>query len=160
MKLKQVRASSIIPLHILNWWDGPLSGICVYRGKPFFFSNKGDAGQDIYDVRRYKLHSMTDEQMKIEEEHNRDWKKWVGTHTDFNPDWTRKDGEVLSSETHHLFYDKWGKDCKNSQRTPLDSVPATKFFILGNLKAEKRKYREYQRFDKAWTKKEKRKLIS
>jgi hypothetical protein len=167
MKLRQIQASSITPLWCLDYWNGPLSGICIYKDRPCYFTNKCndfllmEKDLEIYDIRQYILYYITEEEFKLEELCNHDWKEWVGTHADFNPDWTRKEGEVKSSETHDLFYTKWGKGSKLSQDRSLiyeePGIPIG-FFTLGNLRKGKKHFRKYQLFDKAYKKQENRKL--
>jgi hypothetical protein len=100
-------------------WDGPLSGYGCYQGQTVRIALREDRmpllgrydadGDLIWTPRTYDVFALSAEQLAAAEQRHDDFKRWVGTHCDFDQSGTRRVGAVAPSATHHLFYDKYGQ---------------------------------------------------
>jgi len=69
----------IFPLYHLNYYDGPLSGVCVYQGKECFF-DKIDDQRQRYD---YKIFETSEKEIKYINMWHRIFQLNVGLHSDY-----------------------------------------------------------------------------
>lgn len=67
-----------------NYWDGPLSGMCTWEGKPYLFNiYYADEEEDYLDFRRYGLYEMTpEEEAELFHQHH-EFEKDVGYHCNY-----------------------------------------------------------------------------
>jgi hypothetical protein len=89
-----------------DYWDGPLSGLLVFRGERCWFQNVAE-NEDFTDpaawYRRFVVLRLTSEQLEDELYWHDLFRKHVGTHTDYGAE----RGEVLPREQHRHFYDAY-----------------------------------------------------
>lgn len=108
--LPLLRENEYMFLWIDGFWDGPMSGMLLYKGREHWFEmfreNDDDISLDKW-YRRYAIVVLTPEQLSKEHEVHRDFQRYVGTHWEVgNP------GNVRPTEEHHLFYDKHLEYCR------------------------------------------------
>jgi hypothetical protein len=103
--LPRIDRSEVRLLWHSGYWDGPTSGLCLYRGRRCWFEMcaEGDEGDDFY--RRFLLLELTKEQLDEEEHWHELFCRKVGTHCDHDD----ARGEVLPRESWHEFYDEHRK---------------------------------------------------
>jgi hypothetical protein len=98
-----------------DFWDGPRSGMLVYRGEECWFEvvaeNEGDL---IGWYRRFAVLRLSHEQHAEEVRWHELFRRCVGRHTDFNASGRETLGTMEPKERHAEFYDAY------SQRTPPD----------------------------------------
>lgn len=103
-------------LHMLwhsDYWDGPRSGLLLYRGQKLWFEVFDELdGGPIY--RRFLIVELSPEQLREEENWHELFRQKVGTHTDYDATQNRQLGALRPREMWHEFYDAYHK------RTPLD----------------------------------------
>lgn len=94
------------------YWDGPISGACVFDDERLWFScydeNHGDEKKWY---RKFVLLRLSDEQWKeIDLRHAR-FQDYVGTHTDYDENGKRLFGDLKPrvEPNHAKFYD-WAKE--------------------------------------------------
>jgi hypothetical protein len=118
MKLKQARSNAYRHLpeltsvdYQLLWhsgfWDGPTSGMLLYRGAKFWFEMLEQNPEPALGVwyRRFAVLQLSAQDMLKEEEVHEAFCRYVGTHCDY-PD--RESKSVIHPESeHHFFYDKY-----------------------------------------------------
>jgi hypothetical protein len=117
-------------LYHLNYWDGPLSGVCLWNGKKQYFNamhedmnsymeewpeweryckeNDIDIYEDddgdekyYYTHRVFLVYETPGEIMDIIQENHDLFRKHVGTHTDYNEDGHRGQGARISLRADH-----------------------------------------------------------
>src|SRR5215207_5227193 len=70
-----------------DFWDGPTSGMLLYRGKKHWFQVCDESDdpdlQDYY--RRFLIIELSDRQLEEEEYWHSLFREKVGTHTDYEP---------------------------------------------------------------------------
>lgn len=83
----------------LDYWDGPLSGICCYNGdehhfdmvKEFVYNEEDEDGElDTCFCRVYAVIKLTNIQRAIEIYNHKVFQKYVGHHTDYDESGHRK----------------------------------------------------------------------
>lgn len=120
IELRRVSGKAVKPLWEINRWDGPLSGVCLYQDKPYYFNAVNEIGK-----RKFLLHPLSDEIFHALEEVREDFKNLVGEHCEYNPDWTRRDASVR--ENWRSFYEKHPEGSKSLNPT---SEPAQLYFYI------------------------------
>lgn len=103
-----------------NYWDGPLSGMCLYQGQKYWFeiidefwSPKPDEVEenfsDDYDptrTRTFKLIELSPEQLKDETVWHRYFQIMVGRHCDYDKNGKRVPKRLrYTEESFKKFYD-------------------------------------------------------
>jgi len=120
-EMKQLRLESngeTRVLYHMNFWDGPISGVCLYNGKKCYFDTINEVHEERlmdeeewidycvemvkhgYDInpddrneynwyRIYAIFETPDEVMEILDENHNLFKKHVGTHCNYNWDGLR-----------------------------------------------------------------------
>ena|SRR5215471_6150250 len=80
----------------VNFWDGPLCGICLHEGRKYWF--KLDKELDDRDrSRSFNVYYLTDEQINLEDSSHELWCKYVGTHCDYDENGKRDHGTLKST---------------------------------------------------------------
>jgi len=132
-----------------GYWDGPLSGVCLYQGERLWFNSVHDyhskTEEDKYlDMRIYALHRLTVEEWKQEDYWHDLFKKHVGTHTSYK-EGKRTYGKVHSSKTHGLFYEpsKKAREGGTRKAKDLNDKNLIGYFDRSEMKFRKTKYRNY-----------------
>jgi hypothetical protein len=103
-----------------DYWDGPLSGICVHQDKRYWFhvvdeidvavnvKTEQTLHRDDYETCRiflYSLVELTEEELKKEEYWHDLFEQHVGTHTNYDEN-NRRIGKVKPQENWNIFYEK------------------------------------------------------
>lgn len=101
-----------------GYYDGVLSGVCEKWQKRYWFEliteeylkTKYDCEghEDHTSIRVFAVVDLTSEQWKIEDEQHADFRKYVGTHTDYN-DGKRDHSQICDQKHWKKYYDKWNK---------------------------------------------------
>jgi hypothetical protein len=104
------------------FWDGPLSGLCLYQGRKCWFERCAEGDEEGADgfYRRFLLLELSPEQLADEERWHELFRQKVGTHTDHD----EARGAVRPRETWREFYDEYAR------RGPVDysANPAVGWF--------------------------------
>ena len=94
---------TIRPLWHLYYWDGPISGVCLFNRQMCYF-------HEAYELkdghRRYFVYYLSKEECLIQFEKHKCFQENVGKHTDYNALGKRILG-CLPRETHHFYYDRY-----------------------------------------------------
>jgi hypothetical protein len=122
--MKRIPIAKIRYLYETNRWDGPLSGFCEVGGKRYYFLLFGEVflqrplwwpfGPGRTRVRTFRLYDPPAEVWARLDECHEDFRKWVGTHCDYDEQGQRI-GEVAPQRLHDKFYRKW-KDNKDDMK--------------------------------------------
>ena len=89
-----------------GYWDGPTSGMCMFNDKKCWFETEELGGwldEDTCEPRLYKILEISDEQIRdLEERHHR-FRKYVGSHTDYDENGKRT-GKPTSGRRWEKYY--------------------------------------------------------
>lgn len=101
-----------------DFWDGPISGMLLYRTDMCWYAmiveNENDNGSWY---RRFAVIRLTAEQLADEQYWHDLFRQHVGTHTDYGDDERRTLGAVLPKTGWHNFYDKYDERPKRDYST-------------------------------------------
>lgn len=86
-----------------GFYDGPLSGMCLYNDEKHWF-RLHEENEDTGD-RTFEIIKPTPEQLKIEEDRHALFQAHVGIHTDYDENGKRPIGAIHPQSEHHKFYD-------------------------------------------------------
>jgi hypothetical protein len=95
----------------VDYWDGPLSGVCILRGTRHWFQMLDE--DEVLTQRRFVVLRLSAAQLADEEEIHARFERYVGTHTTYD-DAGRRAGSARDRSDWSRFYD-WYK-----QRAPRD----------------------------------------
>jgi hypothetical protein len=112
MKIEEIKI-----IFATNWWDGPLSGLCLYNGEKHWFQ----ATEEWYEEdkpywRRFAVVKLTPEQIVDEEKWHELFKEKVGESLPYVDGVLVRNTEPLKpKEKWHEFYDvyKHNEYCEN-----------------------------------------------
>jgi len=116
LSLPRVEPMEAYMLYHKNYWDFPLSGVCSFGGKRYFFriaievsERMIDSFMDSYESVSeiiYVLEDLSEEDWEIEDEVHAKFTKYVGCHTEYDSDGKRAIGKVNEeAKEHKKFYD-------------------------------------------------------
>jgi hypothetical protein len=93
-----------------DFWDVPLDGVCLFRGRRHWFSlwAEGEAEDDGGFYRRYLVLELRKDQLDEEEYWQALFRRKVGTHADY----AEQPGLVLPPDAWHEFYEAYRKRAK------------------------------------------------
>jgi hypothetical protein len=123
LRLPKIDKSEVKLLWHSDYWDGPTSGMLLYRGKKRWFQvcdESDDPGlRDYY--RRFLIVELSDRQLEEEEYWQGLFREKVGTHTDHELQGESQKGRVNPKEMWDGFYEPYQKRVKLdlSQNTVL-----------------------------------------
>ncbi len=107
-------------IYVIGHYDIHLTGFLQYNGEKLYFKCIGgscpeldDNDEIIEEPLIYALYKLPDNIMKIFEEKNEDFCKYVGTHWQFK-DGNRSHNGTVKPSGHEKFYDKY-KDVKDPE---------------------------------------------
>jgi len=129
--MRNLRERSIKPLWVDDYYDGPLSGFCEYRGKRYYY-----VAQD--EDWTYFLHPLMEETWKSHLSRHEDFGKYVGNHWDCNEEPRR----LLPEEEWHKYYDKY----KDVKLPAADELPPAYCYTMGDEHGR----RERKRIRRGW----------
>jgi hypothetical protein len=133
--MRNLRETSIKPLWVEDYYDGPLSGFCEYRGRPYYYVVQDDDWKCF-------MHPLKDETWNVYMERNEDFCMYVGDH--WNDTFKGKGGAKPESEWHK-FYDKWNK----VELPKADELtPAYRFFMHGGSSRRRKMIRRGWRMER------------
>jgi hypothetical protein len=66
-----------------NYYDGPLSGLAVYKGKKVWFDCIQDEYDNLFNIRVFGLYELSDEELEDEESWHQFFCDNVGRHTNY-----------------------------------------------------------------------------
>src|ERR1700722_1111121 len=100
----QIPIAEIALLWFDNFWDGPLSGLCAYQGREFYYWCFAEAEEcDITSwYRRFSVHELSPAQLDEEKKWHELFREKVGTHWE-------PGGEGKPQALHHEFYDAYNR---------------------------------------------------
>lgn len=109
----RIKEDDIKILFIVDWWDGPLSGMCLWQDEKYWFSAT-DEWYEVYDgenkheyFRKFEIYEMTPEQIATEEKWHQLFIEKVGDSYKY-VDGNRWVSEELKPQGQwHEFYDKY-----------------------------------------------------
>jgi len=126
-QLPQIDAKEVRMLWHCAYWDGPLDGILLYRGKPHWFQifcplqtdemrSRVDEENVVWNdyFVRYLVIELSKEQIKEEEYWHELFRQKVGTHTDYDENGHRAIGALKPGDMWSEFYEAY------KTRTPRD----------------------------------------
>ena len=98
-----------------SYYDGPLSGICIYNDKEHWFKmvkefdykEEEDGKMETFLGRVYVIAELPKQQFAIMKYAHELFRKYVGTHTDYNEDNKRSSG-CLEQSSWNKYYN-WAK---------------------------------------------------
>lgn len=103
-----------------NYWDGPLSGMCLIEGQKYWFecveewldNNSYPEDDDDFETpwyRRFLIWKLTDEQQATIEARHAKFQRMVGTHCDYDENGHRGNfhyNDTITPETFKQFYEE------------------------------------------------------
>jgi hypothetical protein len=101
MDLSKIDPESITPLYSIDWYDGPLTGVCKYVGTRYYFNWVDDVGKNWI----YVLVRLTPEQWELEDKRDTLFQEKVGTHCNYGGK-----GELSPKETWNEYYKAYPPD--------------------------------------------------
>jgi len=135
LNLPRVEYKDAYMLYHKSFWDRPLSGICSFGGKRYFFRVAVEIEEVMIDsiMESYKgtseiiyvLEELSEEAWKIEDEVHAKFTKYVGKHTEYNSEGRRQLG--ANGLDHTVFFDWYAgldPDKKDLKGTPKFRVHA------------------------------------
>jgi hypothetical protein len=97
------------------FWDGPLSGMVLYRGELCWCQMVAESDPDSAEwYRHFAVIRLSDEQRAEEQRWHDLFREKVGRHTDYDENQQRPVGELRPREEWPSFYDAY------CERTPQD----------------------------------------
>ena len=120
----------------LDYYDGPLSGICEIDDRHHYFKFIQESVKSLDDicsnVRVYGIYQLTDKEIERETYWHDEFRKWVGTHTDYNEEvGARNLGGVKPRDGMHNFYDR--KDERDKDRPELTTNKLVGIWIVHEM---------------------------
>lgn len=126
----------------LNYWDGPLSGMCLIDGQKYWFDcieqyhdnnpqmtdEEFYAGNEYPWYRKFLIWKLTDDQQAVIEARHAKFQRMVGTHTDYDENGQRSNfhyNDTVTPETLKQFYEE------SKLEKPFSIEPFSDAYILG-----------------------------
>lgn len=98
--------SEVQLLYHWGYYDGPLSGVCRWRGERYWFTCV-DMGDDEREARTFHMFEFTEEEWAREDERHALFRECVGTHTDYDQETGRRNLDGVRPEAGwHRYYDR------------------------------------------------------
>ncbi len=106
--MEKVLWKDVILLWHSGYYDGPLSGMCQFRGEKLWFECEGEdrlpgADENSERIRTFRFYRLTEEQMASEEKWYELFRENVGTHCDYS-NGKRTVGLVRPKESWAKYY--------------------------------------------------------
>lgn len=136
-------------LYHSNYWDGPLSGACLYQRQQYWFEcvhdyhDPRDNASPRLGQRIFGIYQISEDEWAQEKYWQDLFEQNVGSHSSYDETGQRL-GKVASPETHHIFYDaqeKAQKDGTYKRRKKLTEPLG--YFDRAEMKFRTTKFREY-----------------
>jgi len=124
--VKRVRMQDVRIKYVVDYWDGPLSGVAEIDGKKLYFDVVDEDftrrrrwilfGDYVFTrIRQFCFYDLPPAFWAEEDERHRDFLMFVGGHCDYDKH-GKPSGTVKPSHLHDSFYRKWG----SGERLELD----------------------------------------
>jgi hypothetical protein len=94
-------------LWVGNWYDGPLDGMCLYKGEKHWFTCKDEWGEDFW--RRFNVVKLTPEQIAEEEKWHSLFVEKVGDSFAYENGKCVPFRKLKPESQWHEFYDEYEK---------------------------------------------------
>ena len=95
----QLSADEVVFQWHMDFWDGPLTGMCLYQGQEYWYHCFDENSEDSGWCRRFSLHSLSEQDIADEKYWHELFREKVGTH------W--EGGSLQPRELHNEFYDAY-----------------------------------------------------
>ncbi len=93
-----------------DWWDGPLAGMCDYKGQMYHYHCHHENYKKSKKYwRRYGVFKLTPEELAEELKWHQLFVEKVGDHFDCDELGHRRRSELKPYHLHHEFYDEFKK---------------------------------------------------
>ena len=106
-QLPQIPRSDVQLLWHADYWDGPRSGLLLFRGQRCWFevfAENDDEDEPYVWWRRFAILRLTPDQLAEEEPWHALFREKVGTHTDYDATGARQKGELRPQKEWWEFY--------------------------------------------------------
>lgn len=83
----QIPRQAVRLLWHCGYWDGPLSGVCLYQGERCWFEAIDPFDEELDDYvypRRAGLYRLSPDELQVQEELHRQFQRDIGMHTDYD----------------------------------------------------------------------------
>jgi hypothetical protein len=108
-KYPQIQREAVRYLWYSDFWDGPMSGMALYNGQPYWFEMVEENEEDHGFYRRFGLFELSPEEIEAETRWHNLFREKVGDHTTFKADGKVLQGELKSREMWTEFYEAYQK---------------------------------------------------
>jgi hypothetical protein len=108
--IPKLHSNEVQLLWHVDFWDGPINGLCLYHNEKFWFELWTDEEEEIPDSgsRRFLVVKLAPHQLADEEYWHDLFRQKVGTHTDYG----EAHPEVKPRESHREFYEPYQQRAK------------------------------------------------
>lgn len=101
-----IKEEEIKIIFAVDWWDGPLSGVCIYNGEKHWFQATDEwYEEDKPYWRRYAVIKLTPEQLAKEEAMHELYEEKIGDPRPYVDGVLTRDVSQKPKEMWHEFYD-------------------------------------------------------
>jgi hypothetical protein len=116
-KPERIQRSDVTYLYHIDYYDGPMSGACLWRGQRYRFECVNeefrptgqpdeDGDECVESVRTFNLVELTPEEWALEDERRALFRECVGTHCEYDPVTQRRTvGALKPRSDWHRFYE-------------------------------------------------------
>jgi hypothetical protein len=100
-------------VHLLwhcGYWDGPLSGVCLYQGDRCWFEaiDPFDEERDDYVYpRRAGLYRLSPEELHVQEELHRQFQRYMGMHSEYDENEQRPFEGAVRPKDEWKGFERW-----------------------------------------------------
>ncbi|HKF00081.1 MAG TPA: hypothetical protein VKG45_14255 [Actinomycetes bacterium] len=101
--LETVPRADVRLLYYADFWDYPCSGALLWRGRRYWF-NEVEWDTGVFDIIE-----LSDQVWAVEDARHADFRRFVGSHTDFDETGAEV-GQEHPSAQHSRYYDTWLHD--------------------------------------------------
>jgi hypothetical protein len=104
----QVSRDEVALVWASGYWDGPIDGLASFRGTPVWFclAEEAEAPSGSW-FRRFCLVRLSAEQLAAEQARHEDFRRWVGTHFDYDDEGLRDPSAIRPQSDWPRFYVKY-----------------------------------------------------
>jgi hypothetical protein len=110
IKYSQIPHEDVRYLWFSDFWDGPMSGMALYNGQPYWFEmveENREYPNGFY--RRFGLFEMSPEEIEEETRWHNLFREKVGEHTTYNMEGKEVNAPMKPSEMWKEFYEPYQK---------------------------------------------------
>lgn len=184
---RKIPRDEVRMLYHLQYWDGPLSGVCVWKSERFYFKclleesvktivepgdeeyvnpdqpvpeewkwifdygykslrDMEDLNEDYYGLRYMGMFHLTQKEWQEEDKRHAIWRKYIGTHTDYDSNGRRNLGKVGSAKGGPCEWDAYKQAKKKLPSFPSDILdrPIYGYWVMGSDSELWKKLRQWK----------------